>query len=171
MSQKKAADAPGQAPDPKKLHLGDMVKVLSMNLKGTVSSLPDQRGNLFVQMGIIRSKVHISDLRLIDEPVIQSEKLSRTSQGKLRMSKSSSVGIEINLLGKTVDEAIAELDKYLDDAYIAHLPSVRIVHGKGTGALRKGVHNYLRRLKTVDNFHLAAFGEGDAGVTIVEFKK
>lgn len=142
-----------------------------MNLKGTVSSLPDQKGNLFVQMGIIRSKVNISDLRLIDEPVIQSEKLSRTGQGKIRMSKSASVGIEINLLGKTVDEAIAELDKYLDDAYLAHMPSVRIVHGKGTGALRKGVHNYLRRLKIVDNFHLAAFGEGDAGVTIVEFKK
>ena len=171
MSMKQSAPAPGQAPDPKKLHLGDMVKVLSMNLKGTVSSLPDQKGNLFVQMGIIRSKVNISDLRLIDEPVIQSEKLSRTSHGKIKMNKSASVGIEINLLGKTVDEAIAELDKYLDDAYIAHLPSVRIVHGKGTGALRKGVHNYLRRLKIVDNFHLAAFGEGDAGVTIVEFKK
>ena len=171
MSMKQSVPAPGQAPDPKKLHLGDMVKVLSMNLKGTVSSLPDQKGNLFVQMGIIRSKVNISDLRLIDEPVIQSEKLSRTSHGKIKMNKSASVGIEINLLGKTVDEAIAELDKYLDDAYIAHLPSVRIVHGKGTGALRKGVHNYLRRLKIVDNFHLAAFGEGDAGVTIVEFKK
>ena len=171
MSTQRTAPAPGQAPDPKKLRLGDMVKVLSMNLKGTVSSLPDQKGNLFVQMGIIRSKVNISDLRLIDEPVIQSEKLSRTSQGKIRMSKSASVGIEINLLGKTVDEAIAELDKYLDDAYLAHMPSVRIVHGKGTGALRKGVHNYLRRLKIVDNFHLAAFGEGDAGVTIVEFKK
>lgn len=171
MSTQKAAPAAGQAPDPKKLRLGDMVKVLSMNLKGTVSSLPDHKGFLFVQMGIIRSKVHISDLRLIDEPVIQSEKLSRTSQGKIRMAKSASVGIEINLLGKTVDEAIAELDKYLDDAYIAHLPSVRIVHGKGTGALRKGIHNYLRRLKIVDNFHLASFGEGDAGVTIVEFKK
>ena len=96
--------------------------------------------------------------------------MTRTGQGKIKMTKSASVGIEINLLGKTVDEAVAELDKYLDDAYLAHMPSVRIVHGKGTGALRKGIHNYLRRLKTVDNFHLAAFGEGDAGVTIVEFK-
>ena len=171
MADKKSAPAPGQAPDPKKLRLGDGVKVVSMNLKGTVSTLPDSKGFLFVQMGIIRSKVHISDIRLLDEPVIRSEKLTKSSQGKIKMQKSATVGIEINLLGKTVDEAIAELDKYLDDAYIAHLPSVRIVHGKGTGALRKGVHQYLRRLKIVDNFHLAAFGEGDAGVTIVEFKK
>ena len=78
---------------------------------------------------------------------------------------------EINLLGKTVDEAVAELDKYLDDAYIAHMKSVRIVHGKGTGALRKGVHNYLKRQKHVASFRLGEFGEGDAGVTIVEFKK
>ena len=160
----------GQAPKSQELRLGDMVKVLSLNLKGTVSSQPDTKGFLFVQMGIMRSKVHISDLRLVDEPVISAPSLSRTSQGKIKMGKSASVGIEINLLGKTVDEAIAELDKYLDDAYLAHMPSVRIVHGKGTGALRKGVHNYLRRLKTVDNFHLAALGEGDAGVTIVEFK-
>ena len=88
----------------------------------------------------------------------------------MKMSKSYSVSTEINLLGKTVDEAIAELDKYLDDAYLAHLSSVRIVHGKGTGALRNGIHNYLRRQKHVKNYHLAAFGEGDAGVTIVEFK-
>ncbi|MCI8592375.1 MAG: endonuclease MutS2 [Lachnospiraceae bacterium] len=160
----------GQAPKSRELHLGDMVKVISLNLKGTVSSMPDGKGFLFVQMGIMRSKVHISDIRLIDEPVINAPSLSRTGQGKIKMTKSASVGIEINLLGKTVDEAIAELDKYLDDAYLAHIPSVRIVHGKGTGALRKGVHNYLRRLKTVDNFHLAAFGEGDAGVTIVDFK-
>ena len=87
------------------------------------------------------------------------------------MSKAASISTEINLLGKTVDEAVAELDKYLDDAYIAHMKSVRIVHGKGTGALRKGIHNYLRRVKYVSSFHLAEFGEGDAGVTIVNFKK
>ena len=156
---------------PKDLSLGDTVQVLSMNLKGTVSSHPDSKGFLFVQMGIIRSKVHISDLELVDEPVINTPGLSRTGAGKIRMSKSTSVSTEINLLGKTVDEAVAELDKYLDDAYLAHLKSVRIVHGKGTGALRKGVHNYLRRQKHVADFHLAEFGEGDAGVTIVEFKK
>lgn len=156
---------------PKDLNLGDAVRVLSLNLKGTVSSRPDSKGFLFVQMGIMRSKVHISDLQLIDEPVITAPSMQRTGSGKIKMSKSASISTEIKLLGKTVDEALAELDKYLDDAYLSHLPSVRVVHGKGTGALRKAVHNYLRRQKYVDNFHLAEFGEGDAGVTIVEFKK
>ena len=170
MTIKKKA-APAKTLKPSDLHLGDGVKVLSMNLKGTVSTLPDSRGYLFVQMGIMRSKVHISDLVILqDDPVITAPNLQRTQTGKIKMSKSASVGVEINLLGKTVDEAVAELDKYLDDAYLAHLPSVRIVHGKGTGALRKGVHQYLRRQKHVKSFRLGEFGEGDAGVTIVEFK-
>lgn len=156
---------------PKDISLGDNVRVLSLNVKGTISSKPDAKGMVYVQMGILRSKVALSDLELIDEPVITGPSLQKTGAGKIRMNKSASVRAEINLLGKTVDEAVAELDKYLDDAYLAHLSSVRVVHGKGTGALRKGVHNYLKRLKYVDNFHLAEFGEGDAGVTIVEFKK
>ena len=171
MTQKTAAQKPKKELTAKDISLGDAVKVLSMNLKGTVSSRPDNKGFLFVQMGIIRSKVHISDLELIDEAEITTPTMQRTGAGKIRMSKSAHVSTEINLLGKTVDEAVAELDKYLDDAYIAHLKSVRIVHGKGTGALRKGVHNYLKRQKHVDSFRLGEFGEGDAGVTIVEFKK
>ena len=171
MTQKTAAQKPKKELTAKDLSLGDAVKVLSMNLKGTVSSRPDNKGYLFVQMGIIRSKVHISDLELIDEAEITTPTMQRTGAGKIRMSKSAHVSTEINLLGKTVDEAVAELDKYLDDAYIAHLKSVRIVHGKGTGALRKGVHNYLKRQKRVASFRLGEFGEGDAGVTIVEFKK
>ena len=154
----------------KDLHIGDSIKVLSLNLKGTVSTLPDAKGNLFVQMGILRSQVNIRDLEKLDDTVITGGNFSKTGSGKIKMSKSTSVSTEINLLGKTVDEAIMELDKYLDDAYIAHLPSVRIVHGKGTGALRKGVHNYLRRQKHVKSYRLGEFGEGDAGVTIVEFK-
>ena len=151
--------------------LGESVKVLSMNLTGTVTSLPDSRGNVTVQMGILRSQVHISDLEIIEEaPSYSAKQMKRTSKGKMRMGKSFSVSPEINLLGKTVDEAIAELDKYLDDAYLAHLSSVRVVHGKGTGALRSGIHTYLRRQKHVKSFRLGAFGEGDAGVTIVEFK-
>ena len=156
---------------PSDLHLGDGVKVLSLNLKGTVSTLPDAKGYLLVQMGIMRSKIHISDLVLLqEETVISAPNMQRTSAGKIKMSKSSSVGIEINLLGRTVDEAIAELDKYLDDAYLAHLKSVRIVHGKGTGALRKAVQGHLKRQKYVKAFHLGEFGEGDAGVTIAEFE-
>ena len=154
----------------KDLHIGDSIKVLSLNLKGTVSTLPDAKGNLFVQIGILRSQVNIRDLEKLDDTVITGGNFSKTGSGKIKMSKSASVSTEINLLGKTVDEAIMELDKYLDDAYIAHLPSVRIVHGKGTGALRKGVHNYLRRQKHVKSYRLGEFGEGDAGVTIVEFK-
>ena len=171
MAQNAAVKKPKKELSAKDLSLGESVKVLSMNLNGTVSSRPDSKGYLFVQMGIIRSKVHISDLELVDEAEITTPTLQRTGAGKIRMSKSASVSTEINLLGKTVDEAIAELDKYLDDAYIAHLKSVRVVHGKGTGALRKGVHNYLKRQKHVASFRLGEFGEGDAGVTIVEFKK
>ncbi len=160
---------------PKKKHkpsdfkLGESVKVLSMNLTGTVSSLPDSRGNVTVQMGILRSQVNISDLEIIEEPSPYTQKkFSRTSRGKIAMGKSLSVSPEINLLGKTVDEAVAELDKYLDDALLSHLNTVRVVHGKGTGALRKGIHEYLRRQKHVKSYHLAEFGEGDAGVTIIE---
>ena len=171
MSSRQQKQKPKKQLKPSDLSLGDTVKVLSLNLKGTVSSHPDSKGYLFVQMGIIRSKVHISDLELVDEPVITTPSMQRTGAGKIRMSKAASISTEINLLGKTVDEAVAELDKYLDDAYIAHMKSVRIVHGKGTGALRKGVHNYLKRQKHVASFRLGEFGEGDAGVTIVEFKK
>ena len=170
MSDRQETKKPKKQLTAKDIRPGDSVKVLSMNLKGTVGSRPDSKGFLFVQMGIIRSKVHLSDLELVDEPVITTPSLQKTGAGKIRMSKSASVSTEINLLGRTVDEAIAELDKYLDDAYIAHLKSVRIVHGKGPGALRKGIHDYLRRQKHVSSFRLGEFGEGDAGVTIVDFK-
>ena len=163
------------APKPKKklkaaaLHIGDRVRVLSLNLEGTVSTLPNPKGDLFVQMGILRSQVNINDLEYIGEAE-NLQKGMTTGGGKLRMSKSAAVSTEINLIGMTVDEAIAHLDKYLDDAYLAHVPSVRIVHGKGTGALRTAVHQYLKRYKHIKSFRLGTFGEGDAGVTIAEFK-
>ena len=156
---------------PEEFKLGETVKVLSMNLTGTVQSLPDSRGNITVQMGILRSQVNISDLEIVEESSPYApKKMSRTSKGKIGMNKSLTVSPEINLLGKTVDEAVAELDKYLDDALLSHLNTVRVVHGKGTGALRKGIHEYLRRQKHVRSYRLAEFGEGDAGVTIVELK-
>ncbi len=168
---KKEPAKPKKEYKPSDFRLGESVKVLSMNLNGTVASLPDNRGNLTVQMGILRSQVNISNLEIIDEKPSYLQKTGRqTGKGKLKMNKSLSVGPEINLLGKTVDEAIAELDKYLDDASLAHLSSVRIVHGKGTGALRNGIHQFLRRQKHVKSFRLGAFGEGDAGVTIAELK-
>ena len=165
------AQKPKKTYKPSDFKLGESVKVLSMNLTGTISSKPDSRGNVTVQMGILRSQVNISDLEIIEDVNPYSPKaMKRTSKGKIKMSKSLSVSPEINLLGKTVDEAVSELDKYLDDALLSHLNSVRVVHGKGTGALRKGIHEYLRRQKHVKSYRLAEYGEGDAGVTIVELK-
>lgn len=165
---------PRKAINPKTLRVGDSVKVLSLNLKGTISTLPDAKGNLFVQMGILRSQVNLNDLELIQENSVSGPGLNGRRKGSgssnIKMSKSVSVSPEINLLGMTVDEAIPQLDKYLDDAYIAHLQQVRVVHGKGTGALRNGIHKHLKRVKTIKEFHLGEFGEGDAGVTIVIFK-
>ena len=168
---KKKQQTAGNAP--KNLRIGDRVKVLSMNLTGTVHTLPNARGDLYVQMGILRSLVNIRDLVLLADdttPATAKKATGKSGSGKIRMSKSASVSTEINLIGMTTDEAIAVLDKYLDDAYIAHLPSVRIVHGKGTGALRAAVHKHLKRLKYVKSYHLGEFGEGDAGVTIAEFE-
>ncbi len=157
---------------PDQLKIGDNVKILSMGLKGTVSTLPDHKGNLFVQCGIMRSQANIKDLVFLKEdsatPALSSSK-SHTS--KVKMSKSLSISPEINLLGKTVDEALSALDKYLDDAYLAHLSTVRVVHGKGTGALRSAVQNHLKRIKYVKSYRLGEYGEGDAGVTIVTFKE
>lgn len=158
---------------PGQLQLGDSVKIVSLGMRGIVNSLPDAKGNLFVQCGIMRSNVNINDLILIpDEPTITKSKTTqKTNAGKIKMSKTYNISPEINLLGKTVDEALSVLDKYLDDAYLAHLKSVRIVHGKGTGALRNAVQQHLRRTKYVDSFRLGEFGEGDAGVTIAVFKE
>ena len=179
LAVKKTA-APKKAVSAKKLRLGDTVRVLSMNLKGTVSSLPNAEGDLYVQMGILRSLVNIRDLEMVEEASITGPGLSGTHTGgsrgsgsgssKIKMSKSFSVSPEVNLIGMTVDEAIPVLDKYLDDAYLAHLPQVRVVHGRGTGALKAGVHRHLKKLSYVKEYRLGEFGEGDTGVTIVTFK-
>lgn len=161
---------PSKVYKPKDFKLGDAVNVLTLGLKGTVSTLPNDKGDLFVQMGILRSQVNIKDLEIIDEEVITAPTLTRTGSGKIKMSKSQSISPELNLIGKTVDEALPELDKYLDDAYLSHLPRVSIIHGRGTGALKNAVHNHLKKTKYVSDFRLGAFGEGGSGVTIVEFK-
>lgn len=155
---------------PKELKLGDAVLVLSLNLKGTVSSLPNAKGDLFVQMGILRSQVNINDLERIDEEVITAPNLKKTGSGKIKMSKTAAISPDINLIGLTTAEAIPKLDKYLDDAYLAHLPQVTIIHGRGTGALRNAVHAHLKKCKFVKSYRIGEFGEGDHGVTIVTFK-
>ena len=169
-SQSKNTAKPKKKVKADKLHIGDKVRVLSLNLEGTVSTMPNAKGDLFVQMGILRSQVNINDLEYIGEAEQPYPAKNASGSGKIRMSKSALVSTEINLIGMTVDEAIGHLDKYLDDAYLAHVPSVRIVHGKGTGALRNAVQQQLKRSKYVKSFRLGTFGEGDAGVTIAEFK-
>ena len=156
----------------KDFHIGDRVHVISMGLDGTVHTLPDAKGNLMVTMGILNSKVNIKDLEIIEEASV-AEKLKNkgTGIGKLKMSKTASISAEINLIGKTKDEALMELDKYLDDAFLAHISPVRVVHGKGSGILRDAVHSFLKRQKHVKSYRLGSFGEGDYGVTIVEFKQ
>jgi DNA mismatch repair protein MutS2 len=171
LAVKSTAQTPKKVLTEKDIRIGDSIKVLSSGFTGTISSLPDKKGNVFVQCGIIRSQVNIKDLQLIQEEPEKQSVLTRTNTGSIKMSKSFGISPEINLLGSTVDEALSKLDKYLDDAYLAHLGSVRIVHGKGTGALRSAVHQYLKRSSYVKSFRLGEHGEGDAGVTIAEFKQ
>lgn len=172
LSLKKKQDKPKKQVSSKSLKLGDGVKVLTMNLNGTVSSLPNTKGDLYVQMGILRSLVNIKDIELLNEPSVSTGmKPLATGSGKIRMSKSASISSEVNLIGMTVDEAVPHMEKYLDDAYLSHLSKVRVVHGRGTGALKNAVHKQLKRLKYVKSFRLGEFGEGDTGVTIVEFKE
>ncbi|HOO28912.1 MAG TPA: Smr/MutS family protein, partial [Lachnospiraceae bacterium] len=157
---------------PADFRLGERVRILSMGLTGTVNSLPDAKGNLFVQCGIMRMQAKMNDVEFLPSEDITGPGLSgrKKQSGKSGLSKSGSISPEINLLGLTADEAISKLDKYLDDAYLSHLSSVRVVHGKGTGALRTAIHTYLKKIQYVKSYKLAEYGEGDAGVTIVEFK-
>lgn len=171
LARKSAGNVPKKTLTEKDIRIGDSVKILSTGFTGTISTLPDKNGKLFVQCGIMRSQVSLKDLQLLHEDVPQTKTLQRTGAGNIKMNKSFGISPEINLLGLTVDEALAQLDKYLDDAYLAHLNSVRIVHGKGTGALRNAVHQYLKRATHVKTFRLGEHGEGDAGVTIAEFKQ
>ncbi len=150
---------------------GDSVLVRSMGIKGIVSSVSDAKGNLMVQMGILKSRVALSDLELVDEEVIKAPTLNRTGAGKIKMSKSANISTSLNIIGKTVDEALPEVDKYLDDAYLAHLPQVTIIHGRGTGALKNAVHQKLKKTNHVKSYRLGEFNEGGIGVTVVEFKK
>ena len=172
----KTDEGPAKPIKPTDIKLGMDVKIRSLGLKGTVSSLPDDKGDLFIQCGIMRTKSNLCDLTILKEESDSGKKnatkvnKNSTGMGRIKAGKSMTVTSEINLLGKTVDEALYELDKYLDDAYLAHVPSVRIVHGKGTGALRQAVQNKLKKTKYIDSYRLGEFGEGDAGVTIATFK-
>lgn len=153
---------------PKDFHIGDMVEVISMSAKGTITALPDNKGNVSVQMGILSSRLPISDLIIINEPSFTTDAASFRSKGRTSINKAMTFSPELNVMGMTVDEAIPEIDKYLDDACLSHMSKVTIIHGKGTGALRKGIHQYLKRQPHVKSFRAGEFGEGEYGVTIVE---
>ena len=151
------------------LIIGSDVRILSLNAEGTVSTLPNEKGELFVQAGLLRTKVKLDDIELIKQPEQKQAGSKKSGSGRIRMDKASNIRQEINLIGMTVDEAMPVLGKYLDDAYLAHMSQVTVIHGRGTGALRTAVHNHLKRTKYVKSFRLGEFGEGDMGVTVVEF--
>ena len=154
---------------PSDLFIGADIKVLSLGANGTVSTLPNEKGDLFVQAGLLRTKVNIKDIELLPQKKPENTG-NHSGSGKIRMNKASGIKGEINLIGMTVDQAMPVLEKYLDDAYLAHMSQVTIIHGRGTGALRTAAHNHLKRTKYVKSFRLGEFGEGDMGVTIVNFK-
>lgn len=154
----------------KDLFIGADVRILSLNSAGTVSTLPNDKGDLFVQAGLLRTKVNIRDLELIKQPKPEKNKTKNTGSGRIGMSKAATMHQEVNLIGMTVDQAMPVMEKYLDDAYLAHMTQVTLIHGRGTGALRTAVHNRLKKLKYVKSYRLGEFGEGDMGVTIVTFK-
>ena len=163
-----------KAHDISEFKVGTHVRVLSMNLIGTVTAPPSPKGEITVQMGSLSTKTKINNLEILvgykDPEEAKKAPKGAGGSGKIKMSKAASISHEINLLGLTVDEAVAKLDKYLDDAYISRIPQVRIVHGKGTGALRNGVTAFLRGVPYIKSFRLGEIGEGDTGVTIVDFK-
>ena len=160
---------PAKAPE--HLSIGDIVMVHSLGVKGTVSTLPNNKGNCFVQMGIMRSEVNIKDLELLEQETKAAKKEAAVTHARsMKMAKAMTVSTEINLIGKTVDEAISLLDKYLDDAYLAKLHQVTVIHGMGTGALRNAVQNYCKKCKYVKSYRMGEYGEGGYGVTVVEFK-
>jgi len=146
--------------------VGDTVHVIPWDTDGRVTSTADSKGLIGVEMGIINSRFPASDLEIIDEVIEEAPKVKANTMSNLKLA--STFSPEINLLGKTVDEAISELEKFLDNALLVHSTTLRVVHGKGTGALRKGIHEYLRKQKFVKEYRLGEFGEGDAGVTIVK---
>ena len=180
LSLKEKKTASQKAVDPDKLAVGDPVRIVSMGMDGTVNSLPDAKGNLFVMCGQLRTRTNVKNLISIDPSELEKQDKERQKahihqqnasiKSDQALSKAYTLSSELNLLGKTVDEALSELDKYLDDAYLSHLSTVRIVHGKGTGALRQAVGRFLKKVKYVKEFRIGEYGEGDAGVTIVTFK-
>ena len=154
---------------PKSVKLGEDVEIVSMHQVGTVVSLPDAKGDFLVKVGIMKLKTNLKDVRRKKEETTEKKKKQHISSGNT-FSKTMSLSSEVDVRGETVDSAVMIIDKFLDDAMLSSLSQVRIIHGKGTGLLRQGIHSYLKRLSYVKSYRLGTFGEGDSGVTVVEFK-
>lgn len=152
---------------PESLKPGDTVLIMNLKQKGILEELPDSNGEAVVRVGVMKINVHVSNLRVIDEQKIQDGK---TGVGQIGRSKAMSISTELDLRGLTLEDAIEKTDKYLDDASIAGLKSVVLIHGKGTGILRAGIHKYLKTNSHAKSFRLGKFGEGEDGVTVVELK-
>ena len=156
--------------DPNEISIGDVVHVISFDVNAKVASVPNQKGELYVLIGAMRTSVNIKDIELVEKQPQEEETKVKTGAGAIARSKQMSISPECNIIGMRVDEAMPIVDKYLDDAYLAHLPQCSVIHGRGTGALKTAVHAHLKKLKYVKEYRLGSFGEGDQGVTIVVFK-
>lgn len=154
---------------PEEVKVGDDVHVLSFDVDAKVLTLPNQKGELYVQIGAMRTQVTLKDIELIEKKEEEQTRVKTGADG-IKMSKQMSISPECNIIGMRVDEAMPIVDKYLDDAYLAHLPQCTVIHGRGTGALKTAVHAHLKKLKYVKEYRLGNFGEGDQGVTVVVFK-
>ena len=157
---------------PRPLKVGDKVFVTTVNQEGTVTALADKKGMISVTAGILKTKVTEDKLRLLDGSFKVKKKAAPTvNEGKVKRSIVSEFRIEVDVRGMIGDDAWFVVDKYLDDAILANVPSVRIIHGKGTGALRAALWKYFKNDKRIRSYHHAEYGDGDAGVTIIEFKR
>lgn len=154
------------------LKIGDRVKLLTIGQNGTILSLPDEKGNLMINIGALKVKARLQDLMLINEGKDRKPQAKSSSKyGSLLRSKSSSVSASINVMGKNLEDALADVEKYLDDVYMAGLDMVSIIHGRGGGILKDGIRQMLKRKKYVDSYGAASYNDGGEGVTIVRMKK
>ena len=150
---------------PKTVNPGDTVRIVSLDKKATVLSKPDSKGEVQVQAGVMKLNAKLADLRMMQDDTPQK------GVGKIRIEKDRQVGMELDIRGMLVDDAILVVDRYIDNAVLSGLTEINIIHGKGTGALRAGIQDYLRTNKRVKSFRLGNYGEGDAGVTVVTLKE
>ena len=156
--------------DPSQLVLGNRVKILSMDQNGEIISLPDEKGDLQVQVGMMKIKVNLRDIMLIDHVPTKKSKPKKSGYGTLYRKKAQTISVSIDVRGKSLDDAVMDVEKYIDDAFISGLEEVTIIHGRGEGILRKGIQEALKRNKNVKGFRKGSYHEGGDGVTVVKLR-